>query len=381
MRSLTDEQKWQAVSNRDAHFDGKFLFGVVTTGIFCRPSCRARKPLRKNVRFFDSPEEAQSTGLRSCLRCFPTRSTEDLQWIAELCTHIKQAAVAGEKVTLTSLSSFSGKSRSRIKRAFDSVIGVSPSQYAAGCRLESFRSELRRGRGITDSLYEAGYSSSSRLYELIDSHLGMTPRQYRDGGGVAISYAWIDTELGTLLVAATDRGICSVEFGDDQEKLLEKLHREFPKAQIQPSSSRPNDPQFKVWIEGLQGLVADRSDKTLGLDLPIDLQASAFRIKVWRYLQSIPRGEVRSYLQVAKAIGQPKATRAVAQACAANRVAILIPCHRVIRGDGQLGGYRWGAERKEQLLKTERFAGPREETTTEPTRGSSGPAKRSALGT
>lgn len=352
MSQLDEKRCWQAVVARDGDYDGRFFFGVITTGVFCRPSCRSRRPLRKNVRFFLTMDQARQAGLRPCLRCRPsTERDPDLELVSELCAHIRAQSGGEEDLTLPSLARRTGKSPSQLRRLFRELVGVSPRQYLEACRLESFRTELRAGESVTDAVYEAGFGSNSRVYERIDARFGMTPTQYRDGGpGLKISYAWLESDFGLILVAATDRGLCCVELGASRDELLQRLRDEFPAASMAESESGPEDPHFRAWSEALRQHL---ESGVAHFDLPIDLRASAFRIKVWRYLQSIPRGEVRSYGEVATAVGRPRGARAVAQACAANRLALVIPCHRVIRGDGTLGGYRWGTERKRRLLERE----------------------------
>ncbi|MBZ0113440.1 MAG: bifunctional DNA-binding transcriptional regulator/O6-methylguanine-DNA methyltransferase Ada [Thermoanaerobaculia bacterium] len=353
VEDLDERVCWEAVVDRDARFDQQFVFGVVTTGVFCKPSCRSRRALRRNVRFFRTPKGAEASGLRPCLRCRPTDdSATDLQWIRDLCELLREQGRSGERLTLGDLAKRVGKNPKTLRKQFQAAVGVTPRQYLESCRLETFREEVRAIDSITDAVYAAGFGSSSRLYERVDSFLGMTPSDYRDGGGgVEISYTWIEGDFGLLLVAATDRGLCSVEFGEDRESLLQKLADEFPTAVLSESSMKAGDAQFRAWVEGLGRTLRDGE---VHPDLPLDVRGSAFRIKVWRYLQSIPRGETRSYGEVAAAVGQPLAARAVAGACAGNRVAVLIPCHRVIRANGDLGGYRWGTDRKEYLLAEER---------------------------
>ncbi len=357
-QSLDEEQCWQAVLRRDRTQDGRFFFGVTTTGVFCRPSCAARRPLRRNVRFFLTAPEAESEGLRSCLRCKPLDRAEDgrVAQMRELCEFIQSHSDSGDPLTLAVLSRRAGLSPSRLRRMFSEIVGVTPRQYVQGCRFETLKQGLREGDSVTDAIYEAGFGSSSRVYEQTGSRLGMTPSEYRDGGrDLAVSYALAsytvaETPAGRMIVAATDRGLCFVHFGDSNEDLVEALRGEFPAATIRPTSADDSE-QLTLWMAALRRHLEGNEPH---LDLPVDIRASAFQLQVWSYLRSIPYGETRSYSEVAAAIGKPSAVRAVAGACAANRAAIVIPCHRVIRANGDLGGYRWGRDRKTQLLECER---------------------------
>jgi AraC family transcriptional regulator of adaptative response/methylated-DNA-[protein]-cysteine methyltransferase len=307
------------------------------------------------VRFYELPAEAERDGLRPCLRCRPLKERADeptLNKIREVCSFICSHSDSGEDLTLERLGALAALSPFHLQRTFKAVLGISPKQYLAACRVNALKSQLRNGRSVTDSVYEAGFGSSSRVYEQVDTSLGMTPGQYQSGGkGVEISYATAKTSLGIMLIAATDRGLCSVQFGDSAESLLTELQREYPQASISESKSKSS--QFGLWIDSLSRYLAGQS---VPLDLPLDVRATAFQLKVWRYLQTIPTGETRTYSQVAQAIGEPNASRAVGRACGSNQVAIVIPCHRVIRGDQTMGGYRWGLERKEKLLERERSA-------------------------
>ncbi|HEV8631050.1 MAG TPA: bifunctional DNA-binding transcriptional regulator/O6-methylguanine-DNA methyltransferase Ada [Thermoanaerobaculia bacterium] len=349
---LEEQQCWEAVCRRDASWDGRFLFGVVTTGVYCRPSCPARRPRRENARFFPTAAAAQAAGLRACKRCRPdeTRGAAPA-WVRQLCEHIQERSDSGEPLTLQELSRRVGLSPAHLQRRFRAAVGVTPRQYAELCRLESFRRELRAGDSVTGAIYAAGFGSSSRVYERVDSRLGMTPGEYRSGGrGVAITYATVDTAMGPLLLAATDRGLCFVQLGGTTVELVRRLRREYPAAELQPMASPP-PPQFEAWMEALRRHLRGEQPH---LDLPLDVRASAFQQRVWSFLQSIPWGETRSYTEVATGVGAPGAARAVARACASNPVAVVVPCHRVIRADGGLAGYRWGTARKKRLLAAER---------------------------
>ncbi|WP_028081994.1 bifunctional DNA-binding transcriptional regulator/O6-methylguanine-DNA methyltransferase Ada [Solimonas soli] len=346
-----DEQRWQAVQARDATQDGRFWYGVRSTGVYCKPSCASRQPLRRNVRFYDSAEAAERDGLRPCKRCKPRDAAGDGEAarIAAVCRHIETHA--GEKLPLAELARRAALSPFHFQRRFKAIVGLSPKEYAQACRLKTLRRELRAAASVSDAIYGAGYGSGSRVYENIDSRLGMTPAEYRAGGeGVAISYASGRTPLGLVMIGATDRGICFLQFGDDEAALLDTLRAEYPAAR--PSAMPPaQQATFDEWMRRLGEHLEGRRPN---LDLPLDTRGTAFQLEVWKYLQTIPYGELRSYTEVAAAIGRPAAVRAVARACATNTIALLIPCHRVIRGDGSLSGYRWGLARKRVLIDRER---------------------------
>ena len=349
---LDPEKCWQAVLQRDAQQDRIFYFGVVTTGVYCRPSCAARRPLRENVRFYASPDDAERDGLRACRRCRPREADSARDGairIQALCRYIEEHA--DEPLTLDDLAARAGLSRFQLQKQFKSTVGVSPKQFVAAARLKKLKHGLRHAKDVTVAIYDAGYGSSSRVYERADTRLGMTPKQYRLGGsGVVIAHATVDSPVGRMMIGATDRGLCFVQFGDSDARLLAELKREYPAARYE-RMREPHHPDFRRWIDALTRHLAGQQPN---LDLPLDIRATAFQMKVWTYLQSIPYGEVQSYGEVAAGIGQPSAVRAVASACARNRVAILIPCHRVIRGTGELGGYRWGLARKRALIDRER---------------------------
>jgi len=342
---------WEALETRDTRMDGVFYFAVITTGVYCRPSCPSRRPRRENVLFFQRRDAAERAGFRACLRCKPERErARDAQseLVEKICRYLEQHL--DKSVTLDSLGHQLGLSPFHLQRSFKAATGITPRAYADFCRVASFKSGLREGRPVTAALYDAGYGSSSRLYERAASHLGMTPTAYRRGGaGLTIRYDVIDTPVGMLLVGATSKGVCAIQFGDTAEELEESVRAEFPAADLQ------HDAVFlKPWTAQLRAHLKGRLQT---LDVPLDIQATAFQRRVWEYLQSIPYGSTQSYGSIAKAIEQPRAARAVAKACAANPVAVAIPCHRVVRGDGVSGGYRWGAERKRKLLEIERRAG------------------------
>jgi len=347
---LNEERCWQAVERRDRDSDGEFFFGVVTTGVYCRPSCPARRPLRQNVRFYRTPEEAERDGLRPCRRCHPRDPASER--VRKLCRYIESHC--DQSPDLSELAARAGLSRFHLQRSFRAAVGVSPRQYAEACRLRRLKQGLREAGNVTAAVYDAGFGSSSRVYERADTRLGMTPNQYRQGGrGVAVQYVAVESPVGLMMVGATDRGLCFVQFGDTREELLERLRREYPAATLEPMRD-PRDPEFCKWVDALTRHLEGDQPR---LDLPLDIRATAFQMRVWSYLQSIPYGEVQSYGEVAAGIGQPSAVRAVARACVTNPVAIAIPCHRVIRGTGELGGYRWNLARKRGLIDLERGAG------------------------
>jgi AraC family transcriptional regulator of adaptative response/methylated-DNA-[protein]-cysteine methyltransferase len=344
---LSDSQCWDAIMARDRSFDGRFFFGVVTTGVFCRPSCPSRHPLRSNVRFFRQPAEAEQAGLRPCLRCRPLSNPTAL--MEDLCRYIERHS--GERLDLATLAARAGLSRFHLQRTFKAAVGLTPKQYIEAHRVGRLKKELRQAKDVTEAVYEAGFGSASRVYERADSRLGMTPKQYREGGhGVTITHAAIASPFGLAMMGATPRGLCFVQFGETHEALLDALRREYPAATLVPVA-QPAPAPFHEWMESLSAHLAGAQPS---LNLPLDIQATAFQMRVWDYLRTIPYGKVQSYKEVAAGIGQPTAVRAVARACATNRVAIAIPCHRVVRGTGELGGYRWGVERKQALLDRER---------------------------
>jgi AraC family transcriptional regulator of adaptative response/methylated-DNA-[protein]-cysteine methyltransferase len=343
------DEFWNAVMSKDRAFDGQFVFAVSSTEIYCRPSCPSRRPKRENVSFFALPAAAESAGFRACLRCHPDSmpaTDPQLTMVQQVCRFIETSN--GEPVTLDSLSEQVGVSSFHLQRTFKSVMGMSPSDYAETRRVNKFKQSVRAGEKITAAIYDAGFGSSSRLYELASSQLGMTPATYGKGGrGAVIRYAIGDSPLGRLLVAATDKGVCSVRLGDSDDALSTELQREFFAAEILLDESRLRP--------ALTAVVDHLNDKTPRIDLPLDIRATAFQRQVWEQLQKIPAGETHSYSELAKSIGQEKAVRAVARACASNPVALVIPCHRVIREDKSLGGYRWGLDRKKKLLERERM--------------------------
>jgi AraC family transcriptional regulator of adaptative response/methylated-DNA-[protein]-cysteine methyltransferase len=338
------QNRWQQVMARDARQDGRFVFAVRTTGIYCRPSCPSRRPRRDSVEFFPNPNEAERAGYRACLRCKPTEISSQAQYV----TRARQLLDNAEGVvTLAQLSRQVGLSPFHLQRLFKRATGLSPREYQSARRMQQVKSQLRKGNDVTTALYDAGFGSSSRLYEKAPQHLGMTPGEYRRGGvGATITFAITPTPLGRLLVAATERGLCAVRFGENASELERNLRDEFHAAELHRDVSA-----MRKYIDPL--LASIRGENTV-IDLPLDVRATAFQMKVWETLRQIPSGETRSYSDVAREIGSPAAVRAVARACASNPVALAVPCHRVVRSDGDLAGYRWGIERKKKLLERER---------------------------
>jgi AraC family transcriptional regulator of adaptative response/methylated-DNA-[protein]-cysteine methyltransferase len=336
------------VEARDAAFDGAFVTAVLTTGIYCRPSCSARRPLRQNVRFFESPDAAERAGFRACLRCKPRdvgRGPDGEGLIRGICRRIE--ASADERVTLQALAREFGISPHHLQRTFKRATGVSPRQYADSVRLGRLKGRLQGKETVTMAMHEAGYGSSSRLYESAAERLGMTPGAYREGGrGQEIRYAVVGTPIGKVLVAATERGICSVRLGSSERSMAAELGREFPAATI-----RRDRNGMSGWVRSLARHLEGREPR---LDVPIDVKVTAFQWKVYEALRAIPYGETRTYKEVARSIGKPKAARAVGHACATNPVGLIIPCHRVVREGGGLGGYAWGLGVKKRLLESER---------------------------
>lgn len=345
--NLSEETFWQACLNRDASFDGKFILAVRTTGIYCRPSCPARTPKRENVIFFKLPELAQQAGFRACKRCRPdahTLSNPQLDLVRSICHYIEQHA--DEPLTLQTLSECFNLSAWHLQRTFKEYVGISPQDYTEACRMDQLKEALRNGVPISDAIYEAGFGSSSRVYEKAAPQLGMTPRRYqRSGDGTHIQFTIVPCALGQLLVATTQRGVCAIKLGDDPGELERLLFGEFSAAQIDR-----DDQLHRDWVQAILDFTAGKEPH---LDLPLDVRATAFQKQVWQALQRIPCGQTRTYADIARQIGQPTAVRAVANACGANPTALIVPCHRVVRSDGTLGGYHWGIERKRQLLLQE----------------------------
>jgi len=344
--SAEHDARWDALRARDPRADGTFVYSVRTTGVYCRPSCGARAPRPENVAFHADPAAAERAGFRPCKRCRPdgpSLAGRRAAQVAELCRWIDSRASVP---TLAELARHAGLSPHHTHRLFQAVTGVTPRAYAAARRAERAQRALRAERSVTDAIHTAGYASSSRFYAESTSRLGMTPSELRAGGAaVALRFAVGECSLGAILVAASDRGVCAILLGDDPEELLADLERRFPRAELVGA-----DPSFEALVARAVGLV-ERPD--LGADLPLDVRGSAFQLRVWQALRAIPPGATTSYAELARAIGEPRAARAVARACAANPLAVAIPCHRVVRVDGGLAGYRWGVERKRALLERE----------------------------
>jgi AraC family transcriptional regulator of adaptative response/methylated-DNA-[protein]-cysteine methyltransferase len=339
------DQLWNAVLARDVSAD--FIYGVRSTGIYCKPGCPSRRPRRESVSFFSSPEVAEIAGYRECRRCRPRQGKAvpaGLAPVRDACAFI--AEHSDRPITLGELAARVGTSRFHFQRMFSKIVGISPRAYQEALRARRFRGELRNGTAVSLAVYDAGYGSISRVYEHSPTGRGMTPARHQRGGrGETITYGLVDSALGRLLIAATSRGICSVMLGDQDDSLEAELRKEYPHAALTRDESA-----FTTWA---RGIVAHLDGRRPHLDLPLDVQGTAFQWKVWRYLQSIPYGETRSYSEVARAIGAPASVRAVARACATNKACLVIPCHRVVGTDGNMAGYRWGVERKKALLDRE----------------------------
>ena len=351
-------RQWQQVLGRDESADGQFVYAVKSTKIYCRPSCASRRPERKNVTFFPTPALAEAAGYRACKRCEPERAEAkadpQAQAIAAVTEYMREHADSDERMRLEDVAKATGVGRLTILRGFKRVLGVSPGQYAKEARLARFRDKVREPKKvkapITDAIHEAGFGSSSRLYETSSATLGMTPRVMREGGaGLLIRYCTATSPLGRMLVATTDVGICSIAFGKDDKELVAGLREQFSKAQLVAAKGNTG------WLAEAVAFVASQlGEHPLAAKFPLDVRATAFQKRVWNALQAIPRGETRSYSELALQLGAPSASRAVAGACGANPVAVAVPCHRVVGKGGALTGYRWGVERKRRLLEAEK---------------------------
>ena len=340
-----ESRYWRAALARDPRADGEFFFGVKSTQIYCRPSCPARRPLRKNMLFFPTATDAMREGFRPCRRCKPDEIPEAVRIVQRAARVLESEQ--DDAVNVAAVAGKIGVGTDALRRAFRQQAGLTPKELAAALRLRKFKRLLREGSSITDALYETGYGSASRVYERSDAHLGMTPATYQKGGkGMRIKYTTAKSSLGEVLVAATERGISAVYLGDAAPKLVNELREEYPRAEITAEKGA-----FSQWV---QEIVARTEGSAPRRELPLDLQATAFQRRVWQELQRIPRGSTRTYSQIARAVGKPRAVRAVARACATNPVSVVVPCHRVVRADGNLAGYRWGVSRKERLLERER---------------------------
>jgi AraC family transcriptional regulator of adaptative response/methylated-DNA-[protein]-cysteine methyltransferase len=343
----SDTEAWRAVLARDTRYDGRFVYAVRSTRIYCRPSCPSRRPSRHNASFFDSPAEAERAGYRACLRCEPAGddATAIARTVDETRRYLEQQT---EVVSLAELALRAGLSASHLQRSFKRLVGVSPREYQDARRLDRFKTRLRSGDTVSRATYEAGFGSSSRVYERADAMLGMTPAAYRRGGaGLVVRYTIADAPVGRVLVATTERGVCAVELGATNADVERALRADFPNATIQR-----DDEGHATWVRAVLDRVRDPR-RAPEHHVPLDVHGTAFQRQVWKALLDIPFGERRSYGEVAAAIGRPGATRAVARACASNRVAVVIPCHRVVRSGGALAGYKWGVDRKRRLLADE----------------------------
>ena len=351
---------WRSVRTRDRAADGSFVYGVRSTGVYCRPSCPSRKPRREQVVFFSLPEAAEQQGFRACRRCRPraiVARDPKIEVVARVCRQIESRIAQGDDLsadtglTLEALSAPLGISSHQLERAFRSVMGITPRQYADAQRMRRVKSRLRKGDNVTTALYEAGFGSSSRLYERAHSQLGMTPGTYGKGGaGMSIHYAIVNSPMGRLLVGATERGVSAVYLAENDARLEAALREEYPRADI-----RRDRKGLDAWMGKILNHLRGHEPH---LDLPTDVQATAFQRRVWEELRRIPYGTTKTYSEVARAMGRPNAVRAVARACATNPVSVVVPCHRVVREDGDLAGYRWGIDRKKTLIEREK-AGPK----------------------
>ncbi len=349
---LLDEATcWQAVQDRDVSYSGKFVLGVRSTHIYCRPGCPARLPKRENVVFFAQCDQAEAAGFRPCKRCQPRQALEpQAQMVTEACRLLDEAG----PLPLAELGRRLGVSPWHLQRVFKAITGLSPRQYAAARREQQLKERLHQGQDVSSALYAAGYGSHSRLYENAGQRLGMTPGQVRRGGkGMHIEYTIVDCRLGRMLVAATEKGVCALSFDRPDAELEAFLRQEYPAAELVRASGE----QLAGWVNTILAYLEGQEPR---LDLPLDVQATAFQRRVWDELRRIPYGQTRTYTQVAQAIGQPAAVRAVARACATNPAALVTPCHRVVRSDGSLAGYRWGVTHKQALLELEQQAQERQ---------------------
>jgi AraC family transcriptional regulator, regulatory protein of adaptative response / methylated-DNA-[protein]-cysteine methyltransferase len=342
------EKNWQIILDRNQAYDERFVYGVRSTGIYCRPSCPSRRPHREQVVFFHSSAEAEQAGFRACKRCHPGSGPAPdahLSLMQAVCRYLDENQ--DEKASLQKLSEQFHLSPYHLQRTFKRAIGITPHQYWVSTRSKKIKAELKEQKSVTTAMYQAGYNSSSSLYKDVNGHFGMTPTSYQQGGkSMTIDYTISRCALGMLLVAATSRGICAVNLGSSDAELEADLVKEFPHAHL-----HRNDPLLQPWVHEILRYLDGNPQK---LDLPLDIQATTFQWKVWETLRSIPYGQTRTYSQVAEQIGSPGAARAVARACASNQAALIIPCHRVIGVGGKLSGYRWGIDRKQKLLAMEK---------------------------
>jgi AraC family transcriptional regulator of adaptative response/methylated-DNA-[protein]-cysteine methyltransferase len=343
---VTEEARWDALMRRDRRANGAFVYGVLTTFVYCRPACSSRRPKFENVRFFDTCEDAEQAGFRPCKRCNPKSAIALDTSTAAIVKACKIIESSEEALSLGNLAAAVGLSPFHFQRLFKKITGITPKQYAMEKRLKRVRTRLQKDSTVTEAIYDAGFTSSSRFYENVDTTLGMKPSEYRTGAeGIRIRYAVSQSYLGWVLIAATAKGICAIDFGDDSEILKNRLRARFPKADLEADDAR-----FRTWVEQV---LAFLESPRRTLELPLDVQGTAFQRRVWMALREIPAGSTATYADIAAQIGRPKAARAVARACASNTIALAIPCHRAVRSDGNLGGYRWGVERKRAVLDRE----------------------------
>jgi AraC family transcriptional regulator of adaptative response/methylated-DNA-[protein]-cysteine methyltransferase len=341
-----DAERWAAVVRRDPAADGKFFYSVRSTGVYCRPSCASRRALRENVAFYATADAAERAGFRPCKRCKPNQAGLAEQHAAAIAAACRTIEASETTPSLDELAAAAGMSRFHFHRTFKAITGVTPKAYASARRAERVRTELAASPTVTQAIYDAGFNSSGRFYEQSSEILGMTPGDFRAGGSrSAIRFAVAECSLGSILVAATAKGVCAILMGDDPEELVRDLQDRFPRAEL-----TGGDREFEATVAKVLSFV---EAPALGLDLPLDVRGTAFQQRVWQALRAIPAGATASYAEIAERIGSPKSVRAVAQACAANALAVAIPCHRVVRQDGDLSGYRWGVERKRALLTRE----------------------------
>ncbi len=344
--SIEQDPRWAAILARDPKADALFVYGVKTTGVYCRPSSASRLPRPENIEFFDTPAQAEAAGYRASKRAAGDQTqlaAHHAQLVADACRHIEQADTPP---SLNTLATHAKLSPFHFHRVFKAITGLTPKGYARAHRSRKVRDGLKGSHSVTDALYDAGFNSNSRFYESANQLLGMTPSDYKAGGtNNAIRFAVGQCSLGAILVAQSTRGVCAILLGDDPDQLVRDLQDQFPKAELVGA-----DPRFEQLVAQVVGFI---EAPALGLDLPLDLRGTAFQERVWQALREIPPGSTASYAQIAERIGAPKSFRAVAQACGANSIAVAIPCHRVVRSNGELSGYRWGVERKQQLLARE----------------------------